>query len=93
MEHLRLSAVAYQIDGMWMVQGIEYDIRARAYTIDEVPKAILRALRERAELDRFLGKAPLEGLAPAPQDFADMFRQAKFKKPLNENGDEIMIAH
>ena len=88
-----LRAVAYQHHGLWMVQCIEHDIRARAYSIDEVPRAILNAFRERMALDQSLGRQPLEGVAPAPEAFVEMFQRAQNKRPLSENGDEIQLAY
>jgi hypothetical protein len=93
MDHVSLRAVAYKRDGMWMVQCIEHDIRARAYTIDEVPRAILQAFRERVALDQHLGKRPLEGVNPAPEAYAVMFQKAKNKKPHTENGSEILLSY
>ena len=76
-----------------MVQCIEHDIRARAYSIDEVPTAILNALRERMALDQSLGRQPLEGVAPAPEAFVEMFQKASNKRSFFESGFEVQLAH
>jgi hypothetical protein len=76
MEDIRLSAVAYQVDGLWIVQAIEYDIRARAYSRDEVVSAMHRAIQERVELNLHLGRQALEGVSAAPPEFAEMFKSA-----------------
>ena len=76
MDQMHLSAVAYLTEGVWMVQGIEYDIRARALSPDDVPRAITAAVREQIAIDTHLGRQPFEGVKPAPTRFAEMFQKA-----------------
>jgi hypothetical protein len=81
MESVRLTAVAYQTDGVWIVQGIEYDIRARATNKDDAPSAFLRAVQERIALNSHLGKEPLAGVRAAPTRFVEMFENAQAPRP------------
>ena len=94
MEEIRLSAVAYQRDGLWIVQAIEYDIRARATAREEVVEALLQAVRERIALNRHLGRENLEGVKAAPSKFAEMFqRLAAQHQPTRADGQvEVAFA-
>jgi hypothetical protein len=79
MGEIQVSAVAYQEDGVWIVQGIEYDIVAHASDAAALPSAFMRAVVENACITEHLGRAPLQGIKPAPARFKAMFDRAKAK--------------
>jgi hypothetical protein len=88
----RFNAVAYECDGVWLVQGIEWDIRARAASEEDAPAAFLRAVRERIALDEHLGRKPLQGLRAAPPQFVEMFESARRnRRRASNDGDEVEV--
>ncbi len=76
LDDIHISAVAYQADGQWLVQGIEYDILTRAKDPSDVPLAFMRAVVANVCISEQLGRRPLEGIKPAPERFKAMFDAA-----------------
>jgi hypothetical protein len=90
-EHIR--AVAYWTDGLWIVQALEYDIRARAYERDEAPRALIKAFKERRALNKHLGRKGLEGIRPAPPEYEAMFNRVAARERRVEKADgEVEVA-
>jgi hypothetical protein len=77
MSEWQISAVAFQENGVWVVQGIEYDIVAHSPDAAGLPFAFMKAVVENACITEQLGRAPLEGIRPAPKRFKDMFERAR----------------
>lgn len=92
MDEIHLSAVAYQDNGLWIVQAIEYDIRARATARDEVVGALIQAVHERVELNRHLGRKNLDGIQAAPAKFAEMFRRSASENPPTRADGKVEVA-
>jgi hypothetical protein len=59
------------------VQGIEYDIVAHAYDVAKLPYAFARAVLENIVITEHLGRAPLQGIKPAPAKFREMYEHAE----------------
>jgi hypothetical protein len=76
MQAITINAVAFEQDGAWVVQALEYDICAHADDPTGVPRALIRAIVENICICRELGREPLEGIAPAPGRFREMFERA-----------------
>ena len=76
LNELSISAIAFQDDGAWIVQGIEYDIVAHAHDAAGLPAALARALVENACITEHLGRRPMEGVPSAPARFRELFDRA-----------------
>jgi hypothetical protein len=76
MSTLSISAVAFEEAGVWIVQGIEYDICTHAKDPANVPQAFLQAIAENIRITQHLGREPLQGIKPAPAHFKELFDQA-----------------
>ena len=76
MESITVRAVAFEEGGVWVVQGIEYDICAHAKDPAGVPSAFHRALAENIFITQHLGRSPLQGIKRAPPRFREMFERA-----------------
>jgi hypothetical protein len=76
MEPITISAVAFEEEGLWVVQGIEFDICAHAKDPAGLPAAFVRAIVENVCITRHLGRTPLQGIKPAPVRFKEMFDEA-----------------
>ena len=74
-----INAVAFPEGDVWVVQGIEYDICARAADPASVPFAFIKAVAENVCICEHLGRKPLEGIKPAPDQFRAMFEAAAAK--------------
>jgi len=75
-DRIQINAVAYQEGDAWVAQGIEYDIVAHASDVLSLPDAFSRAVVENICITQHLGRAPLQGVKPAPQRFLDLFEAA-----------------
>ena len=76
MDEIHINAVAYKSGDVWIVQGIEYDIAARADDPASVPQAFVQALHRNIALNERCGRKALEGIAAAPEKFKLMFGRA-----------------
>ena len=74
---MHLNAVAFEEDGVWIVQGIEYDIATFTHDIDNIPEAFMKTVMEYVCISAELGRQPLQGIKPAPQRFRDMFERSR----------------
>lgn len=82
---ISISAVAFSEDGLWVVQGIEYDICTHAKDPAGVPAAFMRAVAENVCISHHLGREPFHGLRAAPSRFKEMFDEAVAKvSPVDE---------
>jgi hypothetical protein len=76
MNQIHIRAVAFQEEGVWVVQGIEYDIVAHTDDPSKVPDVFIRAVIENACINTRLDRDALKGIKPAPEHFKDMFDTA-----------------
>ncbi len=91
MSTITISAVAFEEGGVWVVQGIEYDICTHAKNPAGVPTAFLRAITENACISEHLGREPLQGIKPAPAHFKALFDEAVTQvKPVR---DDLGLPH
>ena len=74
-----ISAVIYPEEGAFIAQGLEYDICAQGRTIAEVTKAFDKAVVANVAVCIELGRAPLDGIQPAPAKFWQMYKTAEVK--------------
>ena len=72
-----INAIVFKEGDLWIIQGIELDIVARASNVADAPQAFLRAVLDNAVITEELGRAPLAGISPAPERFRLMFERAK----------------
>ena len=68
--------------GVWIAQGLEYDICAQAETLEGVQAAFERMLAATAVISKEHGHAPFGDIEPAPRKFWEMYRRAKNALPL-----------
>lgn len=81
---ITVNGIAYREGDAWIVQGIEYDIVAFSETLGGLAKAFTEAIVENARITQHLGRAPLEGIKPAPAHFREMFKNAQSElRPVN----------
>ena len=76
---IKVSVVAFQDreSGMWFAQGLQYDIAVQARTPDDLWPAFHDAFMANVQISVDLGRKPLEGIEPAPQEYWEMFRMSK----------------
>jgi hypothetical protein len=77
MKEARISAVAFQEGDIWIVQGVEYDILARAKEPADLPEAFMRAVAKNFCVASHVTGDPLKGIGPAPKRFREMFDRAR----------------
>jgi len=81
---MTLSAVIFPDSGtgVWIVQGLEYDICVQAETLEAVQTVFETTLNATALASMELGRKPFEGIDPAPKKFWEMFNRAAKSLPL-----------
>lgn len=72
-----INAIVFKQGDLWVIQGIEFDIVARAHNVADAPEAFMRAVADNAIITEELGREPLGGIKPAPEEFRLMFERAK----------------
>lgn len=73
-----VSAVVYEEDGIWIIQGIDHDIVATAKNQEEITKSFAKAIIANLEINRQLGREGLSGIPEAPAKFKEVFERSKF---------------
>src|SRR6266567_5239656 len=68
--------------GVWIAQGLEYDICAQAQTLEDLHTAFEKALAATAFACIELGQEPFDDMEPAPQKFWAMYEKAGKGLPL-----------
>jgi hypothetical protein len=74
----KVNVVAYEVDGVWFAQCVEFDISAWAHRVDELPDAFLKELSATCAVNRHLGRQGLEGIPAAPDRFRQMWAEAAY---------------
>lgn len=75
---LRIDVLAFEDRaGVWIAQGIQYDIVARAKSVGGIQEAFMRQLAANLALNTRFGRRGLEGIPPAPEQFRALFDDAK----------------
>lgn len=77
MDTIDISAVLYQEGGFWIAQGLEYDVTAQASSLPDLHEKFAMKIATEISISLDLGREPLEGVAPAPKFFWQMFSDAK----------------
>jgi hypothetical protein len=75
-DHFSINAIAFKEGDAWVIQGIEYDIVVHTYDLTAAPEAFMLAVIENMLIAQHLGRAPLEGIKPAPEHFRSMYEDA-----------------
>ena len=78
MNTIEVSVVVYEDGDLWVAQGIEFDIAARAPNISLLPRAFERALIANFAATHAVGRTGFAGIGPAPREFREMFERAHF---------------
>jgi len=90
MSPIVINAVAFQEDGLWIAQCLEYDFVGCAETLDELPDEFLGQVTDQIEADLEAGHEPFFGFKPAPQRYWALFAAARaVSKPLKPRKDDL----
>jgi hypothetical protein len=74
---IMMKVIVYQEGPVWIAQGIEVDIVARATTLDAVQEAFKRAVARTMAVSKHLSGQPFSGIGKAPDKFKRMFEDAQ----------------
>ena len=74
----KVNVVAYEADGVWFAQCVEFDISAWAHRVDELHDALLKELTATCAVNQHLGRPGLDGIPPAPDRFRLMWEAAAY---------------
>jgi hypothetical protein len=73
-----IDVIAFETsDGIWIAQGVQYDIVARAKSPAALRDAFRRQIFANMELNKRFGRSGLDGIPPAPEKFKRLFDDAK----------------
>jgi hypothetical protein len=83
---IEISVVAFEREGRWIAQCVEYDIAAFSESLPALPEAFSKALFANFCINQNLGRKGLEGVPSAPAQFKQMFESAQLDvSPRNKN--------
>ena len=74
-----INAIAFQEDGMWIAQCLEYNLVSCAETLQELPGELMRQVRSQIEADQRAGEAPFFGYKPAGPRYWAMYEEARLR--------------
>ncbi|HVZ52291.1 MAG TPA: hypothetical protein VG986_10010 [Pseudolabrys sp.] len=75
-----MDVVLYQENGMWIAQGLQFDITARGKSPTEAAKNFDAKVGAELAMSLELGdESPLAGVGKAPDRFWDMFKDAEMR--------------
>jgi hypothetical protein len=78
MDTIEVNVVVFEDGDLWVAQGIEFDIAARADKASKLPRAFERALVANLATNHALGRDALDKIPPAPQRYRELFDKAQF---------------
>jgi hypothetical protein len=79
-DQFRVSVILYPEDGLWIAQGIEFDITARGWTPIEASERFNDKFAVESVMSFELGDSePLAGVGAAPQEFWTMYKNAPIR--------------
>jgi hypothetical protein len=94
-DNTMMNVIAYQEGGVWIAQGIEIDIVARANSLDAVQVAFSKAVARTMVVSQSLHGQPFAGIGKAPDRFKVMFDRAHSRLvpivPLNFGADNTNV--
>jgi len=76
MDQIKINVVLYQEDKWWIAQGLEFDISAQASSLPELHNLFAMKVATEIAISQDLKIQPLAGIAPAPDLFWQMFKEA-----------------
>jgi hypothetical protein len=77
---VEIRVVIYPEDGIWIAQGLEFDITARGGTPVEASERFNTKVGAEMVMSLELGDdAPLSGIGSAPAKFVEMYNNAKMR--------------
>lgn len=71
-----INIVAYEEEGGWVAQCLQYDVAAQAETFADLQSEMMRALASHILLNVERGREPFAGLGEAPPKFWAMYGKA-----------------
>jgi hypothetical protein len=89
-EQFPVSVVLYQEDGVWIAQGLQYDITARGADPVEASEHFNQKFGAELIMSMEIGDDRLlAGIPRAPQEFWDMYESAKMKGTVEETPIQV----
>lgn len=84
-DQFRVNVVLYPEEGMWIAQGIEFDITARGHTPTEASERFNDKFGAELVMSIEIGdETPLAGVTAAPKEFWEMYKTAKMRAELDD---------
>ncbi len=84
-DEFRVSVILYPEDGLWIAQGVQFDITARGRTPIEASERFNDKFGAELVMSIELGDPePLAGIGPAPREFWNMYENAKMRAALDD---------
>src|SRR5262249_35790603 len=83
-DQFRVSVVLYPEGGLWIAQGVQFDITARGSTPTEASERFNDKFGAELVMPIELGEQPLAGVGPAPPEFWEMYERAKMRATIDD---------
>lgn len=74
-----VTAIAFQEDGMWIAQCLEYNLVSCAESLQELPNELMGQILDQIAADRAAGREPFSHFQRAPQKYWDLLAEIQPK--------------
>lgn len=86
MDALVINAIAFEEDGMWVAQCLEFDFVSFARTKEDLPRILVQQVLAQIEIDSEDGNAPFFEFKPAPAKYWGWFEEVRTRAtPISES--------
>jgi len=84
-DQFQVSVVLYPEEGVWIAQGIQFDITAKGRTPIDASEKFNDKFGAELVMSLEVGdQEPLAGVGPAPQEFWEMYERAKMRAAMDD---------
>jgi hypothetical protein len=73
MNSTQVTAVAFQENGVWIAQCLEYNVVGCAESLQDLPNELMGQILDQIAADRAAGREPFSHFKRAPQKYWDLF--------------------
>lgn len=77
----KVTAVAFQENGIWIAQCLEYNMVGCAESLEELPNELIGQILDQIAADRAAGREPFSHFKRAPQEYWNLLSRIQEKTP------------
>ncbi len=77
MSFTQVTAVAFQENGIWIAQCLEYNMVSCAESLEDLPNELMGQILDQIAADRAAGREPFSHFEQAPQKYWDLLAEIR----------------